>query len=91
MNEEFQEYVTFSVTASDGRTVEMAVMDEFDFVQKHYVVGAVIEDNTVKEDGLYIYKAKIKENDFTVEKITNHVEYEKISRAYMEMDETTEE
>lgn len=91
MNEEFQEYVTFSVTASDGRTVEMAVMDEFDYEHKHYVVGAVIEDNTVKEDGLYIYRAKIKENDFTVEKITNHVEYEKISRAYMEMDEMTEE
>ena len=69
----------------------MAVMDEFDFEHKHYVVGAVIEDNTVKEDGLYIYRAKIKENDFTVEKITNHVEYEKISRAYMEMDEMTEE
>ena len=51
----------------------------------------MIEDNTVKEDGLYIYRAKIKENDFTVEKITNQVEYEKISRAYMEMDEMTEE
>ena len=51
----------------------------------------IVEDNTVKEDGLYIYRAKIKENDFTVEKITNHVEYEKISRAYMEMDEMTEE
>ena len=87
MNEEFQEYVTFSVTASDGRTVEMAVMDEFDFEHKHYVVSAVVKDDVIQEDGTYIYRCIIKGDDFTVEKIKDADEYQKIAQAYMDIDE----
>ena len=47
MENEFQEYVTFHVTARDGSDVELAVVDEFDFEDKHYVVGAVVEDDTI--------------------------------------------
>ena len=85
--EDFKEYATFTVTRKDGEEVELAVVDEFDFEHKHYVVGALIEGDTINEDGLFIYKAKITEDDFTVEKITNKLDYEKISKAYMEMDE----
>lgn len=85
--EDFKEYATFTVTNKDGEEVELAVVDEFDFEHKHYVVGALIEGDTINEDGLFIYKAKITEDDFTVEKITNKLDYEKISKAYMEMDE----
>ena len=42
MEEMMEEYVTFHVTAKDGSDVEMAVVDEFDFEEKHYVVGAVV-------------------------------------------------
>lgn len=85
--EDFKEYATFTVTNKDGEEVELAVVDEFDFEHKHYVVGALIEGDTINEDGLFIYKAKITEDDFTVEKIANKLDYEKISKAYMEMDE----
>ena len=85
--EDFKEYATFTVTNKEGEEVELAVVDEFDFDHKHYVVGALIEGDTINEDGLFIYKAKITEDDFTVEKITNKLDYEKISKAYMEMDE----
>ena len=85
--EDFKEYATFTVTNKEGEEVELAVVDEFDFEHKHYVVGALIEGDTINEDGLFIYKAKITEYDFTVEKITNKLDYEKISKAYMEMDE----
>ena len=37
MENEFQEYVTFHITARDGSDVELAVVDEFDFEDKHYV------------------------------------------------------
>ena len=87
MSEEFREYVTFSVTAQDGSTVEMAVMDEFDFEDEHYVVGAVINDDTISEDGLYIYKSIVNGDDFTVEKIKREFDYKRIAQAYMEMDE----
>ena len=33
MENEFQEYITFHVTARDGSDVEMAVVDEFIFTK----------------------------------------------------------
>jgi len=87
MEQEFQEYVTFHVTAKDGSDVEMAVMDEFDFENKHYVVGAVVKDDTILDDGRYIYRAVVNEDDFTVEKIGREFEYKRIAEAYMNMDE----
>ncbi len=87
MGEEFREYVTFSVTAQDGSTVEMAVMDEFDFEDEHYVVGAIINDDTISEDGLYIYKSIVNGDDFTVEKIKREFDYKRVAQAYMDMEE----
>lgn len=87
MEKEFDEYITFTVTARDGSEVEMAVMDEFDFEGKHYVVGAVIKDDTIQDDGRYIYESVVKGEEFTVEKIKREFDYKRIAQAYMEMDE----
>lgn len=87
MEKEFDEYITFTVTAKDGSEVEMAVMDEFDFEGKHYVVGAVIKDDTIHDDGRYIYESIVKGDEFTVEKIKREFDYKRIAQAYMEMDE----
>ena len=87
MENEFQEYVTFHVTAKDGSDVELAVVDEFDFEDKHYVVGAVIKDDVIQEDGLYIYRSVIEKDGFRVEKITREFEYKQVVEAYMEMEE----
>lgn len=86
MEEEFEEYNTFTIKDKDGNDVEMAVVDEFEFENKNYVVGAVIEGDTINEDGVYIFKVKVTEDDFEVEKITNKIDYENIARAYMEME-----
>lgn len=82
---EFQEYVTFTVTSKEGAEIEMAVMDEFEFEKKNYVVGAVIEEDHIKEEGMYIYCASVKDEELIVEKITDPKEYEKIAKAYMNM------
>ena len=87
MEQNFEEYVTFHVTASDGSDVEMAVVDEFDFENEHYVVGAVVKDDTIDEEGRYIYKSVIKGDTFTVEKIKREFDYKRIAEAYMNMDE----
>ena len=84
---EYTEYVTFHITAKDGSDVEMAVVDEFDFENKHYVVGAVVKDDEIIDDGRYIYKSVIKGDDFTVEKITREFEYKKVAEAYMNMED----
>lgn len=89
MSMEYNEYVTFSVTTKTGDTVEMAVVDEFDFENKHYVVGALVKDDEILEEGRYIYKCVMKEGDeeFKVEKITREFEYNRIAEAYMSMED----
>ena len=91
MEQEYTEYVTFQVKVKDGSDVEMAVVDEFDYENKHYIVGAVIKDDTVLDDGRYIYRSVIKGDTFTVEKITREFEYKKVVQAYMEMDDEEED
>lgn len=86
MDEE-KEYVVFSVTASDGREVLMAIVDEFDFENKHYIVSERVEGDTLCDDGQYIYRARMTDDDFTAEKITNAVEYERVVNAYMNMED----
>ena len=44
MQEEFKEYVTFTTTNREGNEIEMAIVDEFEYEHKNYVVGALIED-----------------------------------------------
>lgn len=85
MAEEFEEYVTFTITASDGSEVEMAVIDEFEFEHKGYVAAAKVEGDVINEEGLFIYRIKETEEDFEVEKIKSQVEYQKIAKAYMEL------
>jgi len=86
MEKEFEEYLTFQVTAKDGTDVEMAVMDEFDFEDDHYVVGAVIQGDTILDENLYIYRSVETEDGFTVEKIKREFDYNRIAKAYMEME-----
>lgn len=85
MNNEYQEYVTFHITASDGSDVEMAVVDEFDFEDKHYLVGAVITDDTISGEGRYIYEYVADGDDFRAEKIKREFDYRRIAKAYMEL------
>lgn len=86
MDFEEKEFVIFTVTASDGTEVSMAIVDEFDFENKHYIVSARVIDDAVSDEGQYIYRARITEDDFVPEKITNMVDYERIVKAYMEME-----
>ena len=59
MTEELKEYITFTIIAKDGSEVELAVVDEFEFEHKNYVVGAVIEGDVINEDGQGIVQIEI--------------------------------
>ncbi|MBQ7066669.1 MAG: DUF1292 domain-containing protein [Lachnospiraceae bacterium] len=87
MEQEYNEYVTFTTTTKDGAEVEMAVVDEFDFEGKHYVVGALIKEDTILDENLYIYQSIIEKDSFRVEKIKREFDYNRIAQAYMHMDE----
>jgi len=86
MADEYNEYVTFTVTDKDGNEVELAVVDEFEFDHEEYVAAAVVEDDTIVEDGTYIYKVAKDSEEFQVEKITDAEKYAKVAEAYLNMD-----
>lgn len=83
-----EEYVIFTTETSTGETVEMAVIDEFEFEGTGYVAASLVEEDTIKE-GIYLYKVK-DGDEFAVEKLRNKFEYDRVSRAYMEMLEGNE-
>lgn len=83
-NEE-KEYVTFTIETMAGGTAELAVLYEFEYEKKVYVAAGLVEGDTINTDGVYIYRAKETEDGFKAEKITNHVEYERVAKAYAEM------
>lgn len=83
--DEYKEYVTFFVTTSDGREVELAVVEEFEFEKENYVAAAEVVGDEISEDGVYIFKTIIGEDDFAAEKIEDPEKYEKVIKAYMEM------
>ncbi|MBQ6463200.1 MAG: DUF1292 domain-containing protein [Pseudobutyrivibrio sp.] len=85
MDNEFREYITFVVNTRDGDEVEMAVIDQFEFENKSYVAAALVEGDTVSDEGCFIYRIKVGEDDFKVEKITNQIDYNRVAEAYMDM------
>lgn len=85
---ELEQYVTFTTETSTGDTVEMAVLSEFEFENKEYVAAGLVEGDAIQE-GVYIYKVKDSE-EFAVEKLRNKFEYDKVSKAYLEMLDSAE-
>lgn len=80
---EVEQYTIFNTETSTGETVEMAVLDEFEFENTEYVAAGLIKEDTIQE-GIYLYKVKNSE-EFAVEKLRNKFEYDKVSKAYLEM------
>lgn len=86
MEDNYDEYATFKVTSSSGEEVEMAVLEEFEYDHHTYVAAAVVEDDTINEDGVYIYKAKLINDEIIAEKITDKELYAQVVQAYMELE-----
>lgn len=84
-----EEYIIFTTETSTGETVEMAVLSEFEFENKEYVAAGLIDGEIIQE-GVFIYKVKDSE-EFAVEKLRNKFEYDKVSKAYLEMLEAQDE
>jgi hypothetical protein len=87
MENEFQEYATFVVTTRDGSKAELAVVDEFEFENKQYVVGALIEGDVINDDARYIYEADVKDDELVVKKIAKEFDYNRIANVYLHMED----
>ncbi len=80
-NEEYMEFDTFMITMSDGKEQECAIVDDFDFEGKHYILAAEIHDDQVS-DGAYLCRTRNDEDGFVVERIETKAEYERAAKAY---------
>ena len=82
--EEYGEYTVFETETKDGGKVEMAVIDEFEFEGGKYVAAALVEGDTINEDGLYVFRAFNENDEFRAEKIESPEEYERVCNAYLD-------
>ena len=81
-----KEYVIFNDVTSDGTEIELAVVDEFEYERKLYVASALVKDDEVDENTLFLYR--LKENgkdDYEFEKIKDPKEYARVTKAYMSL------
>lgn len=83
--DDFQVYDTVMITVSDGSEKEFAIMEEFDFGEKHYIVVSPVENNEVLGD-LYIYRAVVTGEELEVSRIEDAAEFEKVSVYYESME-----
>lgn len=82
--DEYMEFETFMITMSDGKEQECAIVDEFDFEGKHYILAAEIHDDQVS-DGAYLCRSRMEEDGFLVERIETKEEYIRATKAYEEL------
>lgn len=83
--EEFEEYETFMTETRAGKEVEMAIVDRFEVDGKNYIAAALIENDQINMDGLYVYRSKKIGDELQIMQIEDEKEYAKVTEAYSKM------
>lgn len=83
-NEQLLEFDTFQLELN-GKDIEFAITEEFDFEGKHYILCGEVVDDEINDEEVYLFRAIMEENDITVESIETEEEYDRIVEAYYEM------
>lgn len=89
-NEEMVEYDTFTYELN-GKTMEWAIIEEFDFEKKTYIVCQEVLGDTLSDEGLYLFESV--ENvgeEITVKNIETEEEYNRVVDAYCALTEEAE-
>ena len=89
-NEQLLEFDTFNLELN-GKEIEFAITEEFDFEGKHYILCGEVTGDEINDEEVYLFRAVMEENDITVESIETEEEYDRIVEAYYEMSVETEE
>lgn len=85
MSDEYLEYEVFNDVTSDGKEIELAIVDRFDFEEKSYVVAALVEGDEISEDGLFVYRLDSSDGESEIVKIEDPEEYSRIADAYAQI------
>lgn len=89
-DEEMMEYDTFTFEMGD-KTMEWAILEEFEFEGKNYIVCAEVIGEELSEEGLYLFESVVEEGDeITVKNIESEEEYDRVVDAYCALEEDAE-
>ena len=80
-NEETMEYDTFELELN-GRVVEFAITEEFEYEGKNYIICGEIVGDEIKDDELYLFEGITEGEEITVKSIETEEEYNRIVDAY---------
>ena len=85
--EELVEYDTFTYDLN-GKVMEWAITDEFEFEGKKYIVCAEVVGDSLSEEGLYLFESVSEEGDeITVKNIDSEEEYDRAVDAYCALED----
>lgn len=80
--EELKTYDTVMIQLSNGTEQEFAIIEEFDYEEKHYIVVSQVQEDEI-QDGLYLYRAAETEEGLEISRIEDEEEFAQVS-AYFE-------
>lgn len=80
-NEQLLEFDTFNLELN-GKDIEFAITEEFDFEGKHYILCGEVNGDEINDEEVYLFRAVMEENEITVESIETEEEYDRIVEAY---------
>ena len=89
-NQQLLEFDTF-VLDMNGKEVEFAITEEFDFEDKHYILCGEVNGDEINDEEVYLFRAIMEEEEITVESIETEEEYDRIVEAYYTICEAEEE
>lgn len=87
--EEMVEYDTFTYELN-GKTMEWAIIEEFEFEEKTYIVCQEVVGDTLSDEGLYLFEGVSEGEEITVKNIDSEEEYERVVDEYLRLCEEVE-
>ena len=82
-NDQLLEFDTFELEF-DGRLMEFAITEEFDYEGKHYILCSEVHGDEINDEEVYLFRAIIEDTEIVVESIETEEEYDRIVEAYYE-------
>ena len=89
VNEEMVEYDTFTYELN-GKTMEWAIVEEFEYEDKTYIVCQEVIGDTLGDEGLYLFEGVSEGEEITVRNIDSEEEYNRVVDAYCELADSQE-
>lgn len=88
--DEMVEYDTFTYELN-GKTMEWAIVEEFEFEGKTYIVCQEVVGETLSDEGLYLFEGVSEGEEITVRNIDSEAEYNRVVDEYCKRCEEVEE